>query len=396
MNSVHPASNYLKIIRSLLQSITRTEFIDMKCCDHDIVIGIGNIHRGSRPLVPFLLKGGIFSYLDTMDFDYSETNFCIQYKLSKFKVLIEILFSYEINVFITSFVLYRFFPNKELITEFGESQNVKYKFQKPTREYGIELGPQYCCNILQPFLKKNICRLLNENEIEINLKRWEAYCNAYDLVEELHKRVNVKNDNIEIISSKSFKIKNISEFIEEFHISKFYNFGIIHINNKNQIALAETWYASEGSYGYASSGGFNPTPHFPEYGIAIESYGEFNLKILSLKDIFLIKHLNYVTGIVKHNNFKGILRCTTSEFRENSQIWTSLREIYQLGIFLRQTFQSIEDYARYEDKRYNEKLKDGQIQWITKLGYKFVTNSDGNRVIQVDPDFGQLIKNTDL
>ncbi len=388
---INPISKVENLI-AVSKLLTRCDSVDVKYNFTEIKWNLKFVHRGLKPLIPYLLGFTELEGRDSMVLNLAGSEFILRlneeryaaqlgvdeinivendkHKISRYHrnysdlndVLANLL-AYEIYSICKSAYLEKIYKDVFANDHVQKNLSPFYKIEIG-REYNLNLGPNYCSNLCLPNYRKFV------------------------------KRVKIKNDLISLnraISGISLKKITLGRFISNLDKSKIHNFGILHINEFGDIAVGETWYQSEGSYGLATAGGFNPTPYHPRYGIAVESYEEFGLKIADLSKVKIIRsHSHYCTGLVFSNNFTGELKVTTNEFRVNTGKWLSFNQMRSDGMELRNVPFALQDYFKFAEKQIFSAFKKcfGLIANVEILfDVEIVANSDGNTVLKPKQTF---------
>jgi hypothetical protein len=384
--------NHISILEALSNSICRSKHITIKKRGDKLLFDLRRVHRGLKPVLPYLLVSEDLEGQDTMALNIS-TEYC-EVELNKerslnkeFSKKAEILISYE---------LYSFVCSEELIAKSSKVMEISKKADKmyvktSQREYNYLLGPNYCCNLLLPFYKDYLSAIsvnITQNKVLVKKAVLKQYIKSFA------QRLGLQEPSIKV--KNEFYEFELEFLVNKLNKSKIHHIGIINVNRRGELALAESWYSDEGSYGFATAGGFNPTPWHPEYGVMVESEGEFDLKVLDAKKIKIIKTNNYCTGIVTDDNFSGTLKANTSEFKKNSENWYNLANL-PTNFQFRDVLVSIKDYYYYFCKEIENTL---YLKYNLKttvkatLGVKSQINEDGKVVMTAQKNFGKVLIKT--
>ena len=339
--------------------ITRGPLIQVKYDSSSIIWDLQAVHRGLKPLIPYLLGYSLLEGRDSMVLNLTGSKFILMLNKERYSNQLDLdeiaiakngkynIGRYhreysnlnEILINLVAYELYSICKSAYLEKSYKEifKNNKVEKILSPHhkieegREYNLNLGPNYCSNICLP-----------------NYRKFTKY-------------IKINNDSIDMtcmLPEKFARKTSLNGLLKYLHINKINNFGIVHINEFGDIAIGETWYKPEGSFGSSTAGGFNSTPYHPRYGIAVESFEEFNFKILNLNKVKIIRsHLHYCTGLIFIDNFTGKFKVTKNEFKKGSERWISFKQIRSEGTELRNVPFALQDYFKFAEKRIFNKFE---------------------------------------
>ena len=415
--------NYSMIINTLTKTILRQDNLKIIYTGTLISFDLSGVHRGLRPLLPYLFgyeelegRDTMVTYLINNQYhvyldgrkrnieDLGTNEICIDFSKSSHKNYGKKQYQSSFNspdeivVKLLEYLFISFISSYQLSTSTFDPHLISKNHKTVEgREYSVSFGPDYCCNLLMPDKCQNLVELeinINESKIKITSEK------PYSLKSALIRRLKLKKSEI-IINDNYLTIEmDLYKLVEAFASERINYLGIVHVNNEGKAALSETYYENEGSYGYCTAGGYNANPYFPEYGSLIESYGEFNILYKSIKKIILIKDFSqsYCTTISYYSNNSGDLKASPSEFREDSHIWCDAEEIRGQKIPLRKVNRSLKDYYKYEaaviETLFINKLKNNNLS--IEIPYSVIAsiNTDEIDVDIPTHEFGVIKINT--